>query len=183
MKDRVSREDIRFMTGMERRDSIIEMMQKDQQPLSGTKLAGIYGVSRQVIVQDIALIRAAGYDVISTNKGYILNTPVEEKIVERVFKVNHTDEQMEEELFCIVDLGGCVVNTMINHKVYGHLEAPLNIRSRRNVSDFMKEIHNGKSSPLKNITSGYHYHTITAESEETLQLIEKELREKQFLVE
>jgi len=171
------------MTGTERREAIICKMQEDNVPLSGTKLASIYGVSRQVIVQDIALIRAAGYDVISTNKGYILNTPVENKIVERVFKVIHSDEQMEDELCSIVDLGGCIVNTMINHKVYGHLEAPLNIKSRRNVADFMKDIRSGKSSPLKNVTSGYHYHTITADSEETLELIEKMLREKQILVE
>lgn len=171
------------MTGTERRQAIIERMQKDHLPLSGTKLACAYDVSRQVIVQDIALIRAAGYDVISTNKGYILNVPVDNKIVERIFKVNHTDEQMEEELFSIVDLGGCVVNTMINHKVYGHLEAPLNIKSRRNVAEFMTDIYSGKSSPLKNVTSGYHYHTITADSEETMQLIEKTLRDKQFLVE
>jgi len=181
--DRISQEDIRFMTGTERREAIIEMMQNDHTPVSGTKMASVYGVSRQVIVQDIALIRAAGYDVISTNKGYLLNTPVENKIVERIFKVNHTDEQIEEELFCIVDLGGCIENTMVNHKVYGHLEAPLNIKSRRNVAEFMTDIQSGKSSPLKNVTSGYHYHTITADSEETMKLIEKMLREKQFLVE
>jgi transcriptional regulator of NAD metabolism len=72
---------------------------------------------------------------------------------------------------------------MINHKVYGHLEAPLNIKSRRNVKEFMDDIHNGKSSPLKNVTSGYHYHRISADSEETLDLIENMLREKQLLVE
>lgn len=171
------------MTGTERREAIIDKMRNDHVPVSGTKLASIYGVSRQVIVQDIALIRAAGYDVISTNKGYILNMPAENKIVERVFKVKHTDEQMEDELCSIVDLGGCIVNTMINHKVYGHLEAPLNIRSRRNVADFMTDIYSGKSSPLKNVTAGYHYHTITADSEETLQLIENMLQEKQILVE
>ena len=171
------------MTGTERREAIIDLMRHDRTPLSGTKLASIHGVSRQVIVQDIALIRAAGYDVISTNKGYILNESVENKTIERVFKVKHTDSQIEEELFSIVDLGGCVVNTMINHKVYGHLEAPLHIRSRRNVEEFMTDIHSGKSSPLKNVTADYHYHTIMADSEETMKLIEKVLREKQFLVE
>ena len=170
------------MTGTERREAIIRRMQEDNAPVSGTKLSSVYGVSRQVIVQDIALIRAAGYDVISTNKGYILNTPAEKKVVERIFKVKHTDEQMEDELCSIVDLGGCVVNTIINHRVYGHLEAPLNIKSRRNVAEFMNDIYSGKSSPLKNVTSGYHYHTIIADSEETLQLIEKVLREKKFLV-
>jgi len=171
------------MTGTERREAIVCSMQKDCLPLSGTKLAAMYGVSRQVIVQDIALIRAAGYDVISTNKGYILNVPAERQNVERVFKVKHTDEQIEDELNSIVDLGGCVVNTMVNHKVYGHLEAPLNIRSRRNVNEFLTDIHSGKSSPLKNVTSGYHYHTVSAENEETLDMIEQMLREKQLLVE
>ena len=92
------------------------------------KLAELYGVSRQVIVQDIALIRTAGYDIISTNRGYILNT---QKAISRVFKVQHTDEQTEEELYEIVDLGGCVENVMVNHRVYGHMEAPLGIHSRR----------------------------------------------------
>lgn len=171
------------MTGTERREAIVCRMQEDHVPLSGTKLASLYGVSRQVIVQDIALIRAAGYDVISTNKGYILNKSVEPKNAERVFKVKHTDEQMEDELCSIVDLGGSIINTMINHKVYGHLEAPLNIKSRRNVAEFMEDIHSGKSSPLKNATSGYHYHRVSADSEETLELIEQMLREKQILVE
>lgn len=171
------------MTGTERREAIVCRMQEDHVPLSGTKLASLYGVSRQVIVQDIALIRAAGYDVISTNKGYILNKGVEHKEAERVFKVIHTDEQMEDELCSIVDLGGSIINTMINHKVYGHLEAPLNIKSRRNVAEFMEDIHSGKSSPLKNATSGYHYHRVSADSEETLELIEQMLREKQILVE
>ena len=81
------------MTGTERREAIVCRMQEDHVPLSGTKLASLYGVSRQVIVQDIALIRAAGYDVISTNKGYILNKSVEPKNAERVFKVIHTENR------------------------------------------------------------------------------------------
>ena len=83
-----------------------------------------------MIVQDIALIRAAGYEIISTNRGYILNQP---KTVCRIFKVQHTDEQLEEELNTIVDLGGCVDNVMIHHRVYGKMEAELVLNSRRKV--------------------------------------------------
>ncbi len=93
------------MTGSDRREDIILQIQKSTCPLSGTKLAALYHVSRQVIVQDIALIRAAGYDIISTNRGYILNAAVS---ASRVFKVKHTDEQLEDELCSIVDLGGTV---------------------------------------------------------------------------
>ena len=168
------------MHGSERREQIIRQIQESKAPVSGTKLASLYSVSPQVIVQDIALIRAAGYEIISTNRGYILNQP---KTVCRIFKVQHTDEQLEEELNTIVDLGGCVDNVMIQHRVYGKMEAELALSSRRKVGAFMEDIRSGKSSPLKNITSNYHYHKVSADSEETLDLIEQELREKGFLVE
>lgn len=167
------------MTGTERRTKIVELIQNSEKPLSGTALAKQWDVSRQVIVQDIALIRASGYDIISTNRGYIIQEPL---VRERVFKVNHTDEQLEEELYSIIDLGGTVVNVMVNHRVYGHMEAELRINSRRKVEAFMEDIRSGKSSPLKNITSNYHYHKVAADSEETLDLIEEALRQKHFLV-
>lgn len=167
------------MTGTERRTTIVEQIQNSKTPVSGTALAKQCDVSRQVIVQDIALIRAAGYDIISTNRGYILNAP---HALSRVFKVHHTDEQLEEELYSIVDLGGCVANVMVNHRVYGHMEAELGINSRRKAMAFIDDIKNGKSSPLKNITSNYHYHRVEADSEETLDMIEEMLKEKKFLV-
>ena len=168
------------MTGSERRDQIINQIKKSSIPVSGAQLAKEFDVSRQVIVPDIALIRAAGHEIISTNRGYLLNTP---HSVNRIFKVNHTDEELEDELCTVVDLGGKVVNVMVNHRVYGHMEAEINITSRRKVMEFVEDIKRGKSSPLKNITSNYHYHLIEADSEETLDLIEEALRQKKFLVE
>ena len=152
------------MTGSERRDQIINQIKKSSIPVSGAQLAKEFDVSRQVIVQDIALIRAAGHEIISTNRGYLLNTP---HSVNRIFKVNHTDEELEDELCTVVDLGG----------------KEINITSRRKVMEFVEDIKRGKSSPLKNITSNYHYHLIEADSEETLDLIEEALRQKKFLVE
>ena len=162
------------MTGSRRREEIVSKIKSSEVPVPGKELAKVYDVSRQVIVQDIALIRAAGYDIISTNRGYILNAP---HTVTRVFKVSHTDEQMEMS-FVNRGSGSKVVNVMINHRIYGHMEAPLDVASRRNVKEFMEGIHSGKSSPLKNITSNYHYHTVEADSEETLDLIEQVLKEK-----
>ena len=163
-----------------RREEILKILRNSETPVAARELASRFGVSRQVIVQDIALIRAAGYEILSTNRGYILNRSA---VVSRTFKVRHTDEQLEEELYSIVDLGGCVKNVMVNHKVYGHMEAPLNITSRRKAAEFIADIRRGKSSPLKNITAGYHYHRITADSEETLDMIEDDLRKRGFLVE
>lgn len=156
-----------------------EQNKDSEKPVAGRSLAEAYDVSRQVIVQDIALIRASGYDIISTNRGYILG---QSSAVSRTFKVRHTDEQLEEELYSIVDLGGTVRNVMVNHKVYGQMEAPLHITSRRKAAEFIADIRSGKSSPLKNITSDYHYHTVDADSEETLDMIEEMLAEKGFLV-
>ena len=168
------------MTGSDRRQEILKNIKESDRPVSGSKLAKDYDVSRQVIVQDIALLRASGYDIISTNRGYVLEG---QTCAERVFKVRHTDEQLEMELCTIVDLGGQVKNVMVNHKVYGHIEAELGITSRRKVKEFLADIESGKSTPLKNITSNYHYHTVTADSEETLGMIEEELRKLGFLVE
>lgn len=89
------------MTGSERRTAIINQIKNSTVPVSGKALAAQYAVSRQVIVQDIALIRAAGHEIISTNRGYLLN---EDASVQRTFKVKHTDAQVEEELYSIVDL-------------------------------------------------------------------------------
>ena len=82
-----------------------------------------------------------------------------------------------------MDLGGKICDVFVNHRVYGRLKAELNITSRRKVGEFMADIRSGKSSPLKNITSGYHYHTVEADSEETLDMIRNMLKAKGFLVE
>ena len=168
------------MTGEDRRNEIVERIRNSETPVSGRALAAAFDVSRQVIVQDIALIRAAGHNILSTNRGYIINEP---NAVRRVFKVRHTDDQLEEELNAIVDLGGRVRDVMVNHRVYGRLTADLDISSRRKAVEFLADIRNGKSSPLKNITSDYHYHTIEADSEQTLDMIASMLKEKGFLVE
>ena len=138
------------MHGSERREQIIRQIQESKTPVSGTKLASLYDVSRQVIVQDIALIRAAGYEIISTNRGYILNQP---KTVSRIFKVQHTDEQLEEELNTIVDLGGCVDNVIIHHRVYGKMEADLALSSRRKVGALSEVIVLGIPLRAKNLLS------------------------------
>lgn len=169
-----------MVTGADRRNQIIKIIQNSPSPVPARSLAASCQVSRQVIVQDIALIRAAGYDIISTNRGYILNSLSQ---AERVFKVRHRNEQMEEELNAIVDLGGCVKDVAVSHRIYGRMEAELNISSRRKIALFLEDIKNGSSSPLNNITSGYHYHTVSADSQETLDAIEEMLRQKGFLVE
>lgn len=168
------------MTGTDRRKMLLSMIRETDVPVSGTALGKKTGVSRQVVVQDIALLRTEGYPIISTARGYIIDEPKE---VCRLFKVYHTNEQVEDELTTIVDLGGSVVNVMVNHRVYGKLDAPLNIKNRRDVAKFVNDLETGKSTPLLNVTSGYHFHKISAETEEILDEIEAALREKNYLAE
>lgn len=169
------------MSGEERRAHIIEYLSKQNHPISGTVLAKECGVSRQVIVQDIALLRSSYSTIIATNRGYFMPPAASDKPV-RIFKCVHTDEQTEDELTCIVDQGGIIENVFVNHKIYGRIQATMGIRSRRDVKEFMDGIHSGKSSLLKNVTSDYHYHTVSADSEEILNDIEKELDERHYLV-
>lgn len=168
------------LNGAQRRNKIITMLRQSQKPLSGAALGSETGVSRQVVVQDIALLRTEGYDIVATARGYVLSGSEQAM---RIFKTFHTDERTEEELKTIVDFGGCVVNVMVNHRVYGKVSAPLNIRNRRDVQIFMEELKSGKSTPLLNVTSGYHFHQVTADREEILDEIEEALRKKGFLTE
>ena len=166
------------MSGQERREEIIKIIKNSGRPVAGTDLANKLGVSRQVIVQDMALIRANGIEVMATNRGYVIQ---ESKDVSRVFKVIHSNEQVEDELNLFVDLGRKVEDVFVYHKVYGVIKATLNIKSRRDVKSYMEGISSGKSTNLLNLTSNYHYHTITAEDEQTLDWIQDELNEKGFL--
>jgi transcriptional regulator of NAD metabolism len=166
------------MSGQERREEIVKIIKNSSRPVAGTDLAKELGVSRQVIVQDMALIRANGIEVMATNRGYVIQ---ESKDVSRVFKVIHSNEQVEDELNLFVDLGGKVEDVFVYHKVYGVIKATLNIKSRRDVKSYMEGISSGKSTNLLNLTSNYHYHTITTEDEETLDLIQEELNKKGFL--
>ncbi|MDE5697927.1 MAG: transcription repressor NadR [Lachnospiraceae bacterium] len=168
------------LTGSERRKIILSMMQQSQTPISGSALGKETGVSRQIVVQDMALLRTEGYPIMSTTKGYYLERTEQNQNV-RILKVCHTDEQVEDELNSIVDLGGTVRDVIVNHRAYGKMTAALNIRSRRDVRVFVDNIRSGKSAPLLNVTSGYHFHTISADSEVILDEIEEMLLRKGYL--
>lgn len=165
------------MNGDERRKKIINILSSSKSPVAGVALAKELDVSRQVIVQDIALLRANGAAIFSTNRGYLIQA---DKQYSRVLKVVHEDDEVEEELSTIVDAGGHVKDVFVYHKVYGVIRANMDIKSRRDVRNYLEEIRTGKSSLLKNVTSGYHYHTICAESEEVLDAIQEELKQKRL---
>lgn len=165
------------MKASERRQQILQRIEGSVSPVSATALSEAFGVSRQVIVQDIALLRTE-HDILATNRGYILNRPQRKK---REFKVCHTDEQIEDELSSIVALGGIVENVFVYHRVYGKIEGNLYVENQMQIADYVRSL-SGASGPLKNVTEGYHYHLVSADSEETLDRIAAMLQEKGYLV-
>lgn len=169
------------MNSVERRKKILEIIKESKKPVSGAALSEKFRVSRQIIVGDIALLRADGHPVLSTNRGYILDDPgLHDSRCRRAISVCHDDSGMEAELNTIVDYGGTVLNVVVYHDVYGQLTADLLLRNRRDVADFMEKIKNSKSGPLKNLTDGKHIHTVEANSEALLDIIEGKLREQGF---
>lgn len=167
------------MNGDKRRESILQQLAESSLPISGLQLAKLLNVSRQVIVQDIALLRAEKHDILSTNTGYIIKKAVKPQ---RVFCVAHTDDCILDELYTIVDLGGRVVDVQINHKVYGNFLAQLNIKSRKDAENLVERISLGESIPLKKLTQDTHCHLVEADTIEELNSIENELRRKGYLM-
>ena len=99
----------------------------------------------------------------------------------RMFKVKHNADQMRTEMDAIVDLGGCVIDVAVNHRTYGFISAPLDVKSRRDVSRFIEDLDKGVSRPLSALTDGYHFHHVSADSNEILNEIEISLSDLGFL--
>ena len=169
------------MSGEERRERLLDILSHaGKEAVSGARLSETFKVSRQVIVQDIALLRANGIEILSTNRGYLLRV-ADAGAHSRVFKLYHEVDETEEKFNMIVDLGGKVKDVFVYHRVSGVVRGELNIKSRRDVKHFMETIESGSSELLMTVTSNYHYLTVTAESEEILDLILESLMERGFL--
>ena len=166
------------MKAADRRKAIVNLLLSSNEAISGGKLSEKFGVSRQIIVQDITVLKGSGYDILSTHSGYIMQ---KSPLKERVFKMYHTTAQTEDELNTIVSLGGTVVDVFVWHKVYGKMSAKLNIFSALQIKQFIEGVRSGKSTELMNITGGYHYHTVHAESEQLLNEIEQNLIAKNYI--
>ena len=166
------------MKSDERRKSIVNLLVSEHKPVSGSELSEKFGVSRQIIVRDISILKEQGFEILASNSGYIMQ---KSPYKERVFKVFHTTAETEDELQTIVDLGGTVADVYVWHKAYGKMEAKLNISSRSQIEQFIESVRTGKSVELMHITGGYHYHTVRAASEGILDKIESALNSKKYI--
>ena len=161
------------MDGRVRRERILEILSETKEPVSGSALAKELGVSRQVIVQDITLLRTA-HLILATAKGYMLYLAAEKK-PRRTFCVKHSAEETQDELNRIVDLGGTVLDVVVEHDIYGEIRADLMLSRRKEVAEFCQKLKNSKSGPLNPLGCGVHFHTVEAGNEGILEEISKAL--------
>lgn len=171
-----------MLTGEERRKELIRVLEQSDKAVSGTDLAKQFEVSRQVIVQDIALLRATNKKILSTNKGYILFRDDEKTKAKRIVCVLHKDTDILKEFECIVDCGAKVLDVVVEHEIYGQVSVDLLIQNRQDALSFVEQLRNCKSKSLSCLTDGVHYHTLEADSEAMLDSAEAALKEAGFLL-
>ena len=171
-----------MLTGEERRKELIRVLKQSNRAVSGTDLAKQFEVSRQVIVQDIALLRATNKKILSTNKGYILFRDDEKTKAKRIVCVLHKDTDILKEFECIVDCGAKVLDVVVEHEIYGQVSVDLLIQNRQDALSFVEQLRNCKSKSLSCLTDGVHYHTLEADSEAMLDSAEAALKEAVFLL-
>ncbi|MCD8502933.1 MAG: transcription repressor NadR [Bacillaceae bacterium] len=157
------------MLGEERRNLMIEWLERSAKPITGSDLARKTNVSRQVIVQDISILKARNHPIIATSQGYIyMKDKKNLEVHARVIACQHQPNQTEHELNIIVDLGGTVKDVVVEHPVYGEITASLLIRNRRDVKHFIEKFNSTNAALLSELTEGVHLHTIEAEFSDQL---------------
>ncbi|MBD5133894.1 MAG: transcription repressor NadR [Clostridiales bacterium] len=168
------------MNTSERRGHILEYLKRADRPMSATTLAQKLAVSRQIIVGDVALLRAAGEGIIATPRGYVLERP-RAGVVGTVACL-HRGEDMERELTLMVDQGCTVEDVIVEHPVYGQLTGPLELSSRHDIAEFMRKVEENVARPLSVLTDGIHLHTLRCPDRETLERTVAALEQAGFLV-
>ncbi|WP_184317913.1 transcription repressor NadR [Geobacillus subterraneus] len=170
--------------GETRRQLILQWLKESGTPLTGAELAAKTNVSRQVIVQDISLLKARNEPIIATSQGYLYLKPAEPaQTYGRTIACSHTPEQTKEELYLLVDCGVTVKDVKIEHPVYGDLTASVMVSNRLEVDQFIAKIEATKSAYLLQLTDGTHLHTLEADSPEKLDAACRALKQAGFLIE
>lgn len=172
-----------ILTVDKRQKSILNELEQSNQPIVARKLAEKFSVSRQIIVGDIALLRAAGHEILSTPKGYLLQKEraSSSNEVKRKFACKHSIDETVDEINTIVVNGGKVIDVSIDHPIYGEITGALNIFTQADAKHFNEKVKKGETSLLSELTEGVHMHTIAADTMEQLDRIEEKLDDKGYL--
>ena len=169
------------MDSAKRREHIMRELRSAERPLSATKFAKELSVSRQIIVGDVALLRASGEKILATPRGYILERTNGQ--IEYTVACVHDFENMEKELNIMVDNGCTVINVTVEHPIYGQLTGQLALSSRYDVSQFMEKLRNGEVAPLCQLTGGVHLHALSCPDDDCFERTRTALAEAGLLYE
>jgi transcriptional regulator of NAD metabolism len=165
-----------------RRREIIALLKKNKEAITGTVLAELLGVSRQVIVQDIAVLRAQGTQIVATSNGYTLPQSVHSgRLIKTLISKHEGFDQMEEELMLIIEYGGKIIDVIVEHPVYGEIVGNLHLATVEDIRRFMEKVRSTNAKPLASLTEGEHIHTIEIPSEKVFSLLVSELKEKGYI--
>lgn len=149
-----------------RRVRLTAILRRRPDAVSGGELARLLAVSRQVVVQDIAVLRAAGVPVVPSPRGYRW-APDEERPVERRVRarvaVRHTPDESAAELHALVATGARVVDVVVEHPLYGELRGYLDLGARAEVDAWLAARDRHEARMLSALTGGVHLHTLEAE--------------------
>lgn len=164
----------------ERLEGILEILSNTKQPVSGLELAEKLNVSRQMIVRDIATLRNAGHEILSTARGYLLK---KHRSVKKLVAVAHGSANIMDELLTIVRNGGSVLDVIVEHPVYGELKGNIGVSTEEDVIRFISLLKGSSASPLLTVSKdGIHLHTIEAPDQKIMDTIIKNLDEKGYLL-
>lgn len=169
------------MKADERRSSIMELLLSDRTAIKGTTLAKKFNVTRQIIVKDIAILRARGNNIIATPDGYMINDENGSRI-KSIIAVSHSNDDMFKELEIVVKYGGIIEDVIIEHPIYGEIRGLLMIKNLNDLNKFKDSLESINAKPLSTLTDGVHLHTISADSTENMDLIKEELKIKGFIL-
>ncbi len=171
------------MNSEERRRKIMEILTEAGEPVTGSALASKLGVSRQVIVQDIALLRAQGQKILATPGGYaVLEAEPAGGGIVKLVAVRHGRSDTQDELYTMVDSGAEVIDVIVDHPVYGQLTGQLSLKTRSDVDRFIRTMEESGAGLLSSLTGGVHLHTVRVPDLETSKRLEDALRHKGFLL-
>ena len=169
------------MDGTQRRAEIARFLSSAKGPVSAAALARKCSVSRQIIVGDIALLRAGGMDIAATPRGYLVQRSPS-GLVRRV-AVRHDGAGMEDELNAMVDQGCTVLDVIVEHPIYGQLTGPLQLVSRYDVGQFIARCRQAEALPLSQLTEGIHLHTLSCPDQAAYERVCQSLSKLGFLLE
>lgn len=171
------------MDSEQRREAIIQVLKSKDQPIKGTEFSKMFNVSRQVIVQDIAILRAKGEEIFATAQGYmIVSKATKEKVLKPIMCKHKGYEEIEDELKTIIDLGGKVIDVIVDHPIYNEIKIPLMLTSRAEIDEFVNSLNREKAEPLSSLTEGVHIHTIEVPNIKIYERILIELERKGYLI-